>query len=80
MNLKRIKKGQSQELQLKNGDSLLISYSTVVAACVAGKRYRTDKHWSPTTSKHINQWLKQWSDTAMAESRPQEWFDSLIEL
>ena len=39
--------------------TVLFSYDTPVAAFILGRGYvRTDKFWSVTTSKHINQWLK----------------------
>jgi len=37
-----------------NGNSVLFSYRTPVAANVGGKFYRTEKSWSVTTSKHIS--------------------------
>ena len=38
-----------------NGMTILISYKTPVAAHIQGKGYyKTAKHWSVTTSKHIS--------------------------
>lgn len=59
MNLKRINKGSSQLLTKEDGTTILISYSTAVAAFLPGVGFfKTDKHHSTTTSKHVNQWLK----------------------
>jgi hypothetical protein len=39
--------------------TVLFSYKTPVAYHLAGVGYaKTRKHWSVTTSRHINQWLK----------------------
>lgn len=40
--------------------TILYSYNTPVACYEyeTRKRYRTNKFWSNTTSKHINQWLQ----------------------
>lgn len=82
MNLKRINKGQSQVLTKDDGTQILISYSTPVAAFIQGKGcFRTEKKFSVTTSKHINQWLKSFFGegfTAYAEVRPQSFFDALV--
>lgn len=61
------------EVKTKKG-TILVSYSTPVAARINGKYYRTSKKWSSTTSKHINQWL----DGAKAEEKPQSFFDNLL--
>lgn len=61
------------ELEIK-GARVLFSYSTPVACESVGKRYRTDKFWSKTTSRHINQWL----EGASAESVPQSFFENLL--
>lgn len=53
------------------GNTVFFSYRTPVAANVDGRCYRTEKHWSVTTSKHINRWL----DGRTAEQKPQEFFD-----
>ena len=48
-----------QSFRIK-GCSVLYSYETPVALIVgSGNRaYKTDRKWSVTTSKHINQWLR----------------------
>lgn len=39
--------------------TILFSYKTPVAFHEAGVGYaKTNKHWSVTTSRHINKWLK----------------------
>ena len=42
-----------------NGNQILYSYSTPVAAWdnERGEYVRTDKFWSQTTSRHINKWI-----------------------
>lgn len=44
------------EVDLANGDTVLFSYSTPVAARTAGGLIRTNQFWSVTTSRHINKW------------------------
>jgi len=75
MKLKQIGSNQT-EVQLKT-KRVLVSYETPVACqdLVTGALYRTDKRWSNTTSKHINRWL----DGRTAESKPQSFFDDLLE-
>ena len=62
------------EVQLNNGDMLLYSYNTCVAAymCKEDNWYKTSKHFSNTTSKHVNTWT-----VADYGEHPQEWFDKL---
>jgi len=67
--------GPNQTVVIKdNGDQIFFSYKTPVAAHIGGKRYRTEKQWSVTTSKHINNYLS----SAQAETKPQEFFDKLL--
>lgn len=67
--------GQNKtEVNINDSTTVLFSYNTPVAAHVNGAFCRTDKSWSRTTSKHINQWL----DGAKAELRPQAYFDDLM--
>ena len=57
MKIKSIKANQTQ-VELKDGTLVLISYETPVAAFVVGKGIlRTNKKWSVTTTRHINQWI-----------------------
>lgn len=59
---------------LDNGTEVFFSYKTPVAAFVPGRGYvRTDRKWSVTTSKHINQWLN-----GTAEIVPQAYLDALV--
>jgi hypothetical protein len=67
--------GPNQTILTFGKDEVFFSYSTPVAALFGGKFYRTEKKWSVTTSKHINQWL---ADNK-AEKKPQKFFDELIE-
>lgn len=72
-------KANVTELCLSDGLMVLFSYRTPVACYWhngAGTKewYRTDKKWSVTTSRHINQWLCGVPTT----SKPQEYFDNLI--
>ena len=44
--------------ELRVGDNFgLFSYKTLVAVYTRNGFYKTDKYYSRTTSKHINQWL-----------------------
>jgi hypothetical protein len=56
MKLHRI---SANETELHRGnDVVFFSYDTPVAFFQSGAGYfRTDTHFSPTTSKHINRWL-----------------------
>ena len=41
------------------GLTILFSYKTPVAYWESGKgAFKTDKRWSVTTSKHVNNWLR----------------------
>lgn len=55
MQLKPIKENMT-ELHLANGDVVLFSYETPVAARTMDGAFKTDKQWSNTTSRHINAW------------------------
>jgi hypothetical protein len=59
-----------------DGTQVLISYATPVACydAISCTYYRTSEKHSPTTSKHITQWL----EGVKAEEQPQAFFDSLI--
>jgi hypothetical protein len=54
--------------------TVLFSYNTPVAARFGDNFYRTDRKWSVTTSKHINQWLA----GRNAQINPQSFFDTLV--
>jgi len=69
------------ELELKDL-SILVSYSTPVAAIrYNGKgAIKTNKFWSVTTSKHINQWLdSRGYNPGIVPTIDQEYFDQLLE-
>ena len=74
MKLMRIGKTTTQVTK-NNGDQVLVSYETPVAACVAGKWYRTADFWSVTTSKQINKWLL---GISTVSTMPQSFFDELL--
>lgn len=67
------------ELQLENGTRVLFSYQTPVGAIVnedgVFHQYKTEKKWSMTTSRHINQWNPMGGAYGL---QPQEYFDNLI--
>ena len=48
-------KSNMTELEL-NDKVILFSYKTPVAICDYSNIYKTDKYYSQTTTKHINQW------------------------
>lgn len=64
--------------ELVNGNrSILISYETPVALHIEGIGYIvTEKKWSRTTSKHINQFL---GGSEPYQVKPQEYFDNLLQ-
>lgn len=74
MKLKQLKANQT-ELHTDNGAVIFFSCDTPVAAQLAeGGFIRTNKKWSVTTSKHINQWLA----GARAEEVDQSVLDSMV--
>ena len=63
-----------------DGNVILFSYNTPVAAYVSTVNekipsgwYKTNKKWSKTTSKHINQWY-----AGQYNEKEQTFFDNLI--
>ena len=72
--MKLINEGSNQNSVILGYDSIFFSYETPVAALVDGEYFRTEKFWSVTTSRHINNWL----DGVKATEKPQEFFDNLI--
>ena len=68
-------------IAVENGDSVLVSYSTPVAALVGGVFFRTEKKFSMTTSKHINKWSGSFG-IAKGEGtlKPQKWFNELVNI
>lgn len=70
------------ELELKD-ILILISYEAPVCAIRYGTNYgalKTSEYFSNTTSKHINQWLKDHSyDPSKVGTMDQSWFNELLE-
>ena len=60
------------ELVLNDGTQVLFSYQTPVAAWKDGQFFKTDKHWSKTTTRHINKWAH------CAILKPQDYFNNLV--
>lgn len=46
------------EIETSRGDTVLVSYETPVAAHVNGTYMKTEEHYSQTTTKHVNAWLR----------------------
>ena len=65
------------ELRFKNGNVFFFSYETPVAARIDSRYYKTSKHHSSTTTRHINRFLH--GDTVNAVEKPQYFFDEEIE-
>ena len=72
MKINSIAKNQTV-INCDNGNELFFSYNTCVAAKIGGIYYRTEKQWSQTTTKHVNQYMGKGGQT-----RPQEFFNNLI--
>lgn len=72
-------KSNMNEVQL-NGTSILFSYNTPVACHIIGKGYiKTSKHYSKTTTSHINKWLKM-NDAGSVQEVEQSIIDNVLEL
>ena len=67
-------KSNQTEVQVGN-TRILVSYQTPVAVTSDEGTFKTEKKWSCTTTRHINQWL----DGRTATEISQEWFDHLLE-
>lgn len=74
MKVQKIGNKNLTEITKTNGDIVLVSYETPVAARIGEKYYRTSEKFSKTTSGHINYWL----GTINAEEKPQSFLDALI--
>ena len=59
-----------------NGVSVLFSYSTPVAGWDDKGAFRTSKHYSTTTSRHINKYL---GGKDIGRKVDQEYIDSIVE-
>jgi len=57
---------------------LCVSYETPVAAIIKGQCFSTDKKWSVTTSRHINQFRERHGFTESVK-HSQSFFDNLLE-
>lgn len=62
------------EVTLDNGNVVLVSYQTPVAALIKGEYFRTEVIHSKTTQRHINRWIGVFSAT----KKPQKWFDKML--
>ena len=58
-----------------NGVSIMFSYKTPVAGWDNQGAFRTGKHYSPTTSKHINKYL---GGSNVGRNVPQDYIDNLL--
>lgn len=74
--MKLIPRGNNQtEVEISPDMTVFFSYKTPVAAHVTGRGYmRTEKFWSKTTSRHVNQWIDGPSETVT-----QAYLDNLCE-
>ena len=76
--MKLINKGSNEtQIRFKNGNVFFFSYETPVAARIDSRYYKTSKHHSSTTTRHINRFLH--GDTVNAVEKPQYFFDEEIE-
>lgn len=73
------------QTELKLNDWLVFfSYKTPVVAIsrTDGKAYQTSKYWSKTTSRHVNNYLKERGryplGSSEVEKKDQSFFDSLV--
>lgn len=76
--------GSNQTVLRFDDKAIFFSYETPVACILYNdavswnaphKAYKTEKQWSRTTSKHINNWLRYYDEV---EVKPQEFFNSLM--
>jgi hypothetical protein len=75
MTLQNLGSNQTQ-ISKSNGDRILYSYNTPVAAYIVGRGYvKAMRFYSVTTSKHINKWL----GGASAEVIDTEDFETLVQ-
>jgi len=76
--MKLTNKGSNEtEIRFKNGNIFFFSYETPVAARINSHYYKTSKHFSSTTTRHINRFLH--GDTVGAVEKPQFFFDEEME-
>ena len=58
MGIRLVNKGANKTVLLVNGKEIFFSYDTPVAGWDENGPFRTTEHYSPTTSKHITQYLR----------------------
>lgn len=78
--MKLQQKGSNQTELTLNDWYVLFSYQTPVVAIrrSTDTLYVTEKHWSRTTSRHINKYLADFNYPQDAVRKPQEFFDDLV--
>lgn len=79
MKIKSIKANQTQ-VEFNDGTIVFVSYETPVAAFIPRQGIiRTCKQWSQTTTKHINQWIRDnFSDKVTVKKELQSILDGLL--
>lgn len=78
MKLKPIK---SNMTELEIGDkTILFSYKTPVAVIFENSNevWKTEQHYSATTSRHVNQWLKANGKETLATEVAQRYIDEIV--
>lgn len=70
-----IKYGNNFAIINKYNKSVLVSYQTPVAARIDGELYVSNKFYSKTTSKHINNFS---NNSKIAIKKSPEFFESLL--
>ena len=78
MKVKSLKANQT-EIEL-DGKTVFVSYKTPVAAFISGVGIvKTSKKWSQTTSKHVNQWIRENYPHSTVTEKDQSFFDSILD-
>ena len=68
-------------LRFYDGREVFFSYETPVAAYDPDKGYiKTNKHWSTTTTRHINYWLNLSTNAKDTPTVDQETLDEFLEV
>jgi len=70
--------GVNQTIIGTGNKEIFFSYKTPVAICEDGVIYKTEKKFSKTTSKHINNFIKHVGINIIKE-KSQEFFNSLLD-
>jgi len=73
--MKLRKVGSNQSVLETNQATVFFSYETPVVVVAGGKFFKTDQHFSLTTSKHIKSFLK----GVKAEAVPQSFIESFLD-